>query len=352
MHGSSSAGICGRACVARNRPLELEAPRGDDPLVTGEDQRSLDYEQVVGIIELLTDVRFKLLALVPTVSGAAVGLLASADLAPGAQVVLATLGFVVTVGIVFYEQRNTQFYNNAIGRAEYLEREMGFGAAPGDREGGYFRSRTRRPRKFFGVVPMRHDRALGLIYASVLGAWAFAAVAAIFRPLAAAAVGAGVAIVCFVEFERLDGTHKRIRDWIEKWWRTRRWRRMRGDLRKANVEIGAAEQNRDLDFLDAALHDDLIFRRADGSIVGKEAYINSVCRRTYDSIMTEVLDVDERADSAVVTALVTASGTINGKPFSGTFRNVRTFVGGKGRWRCRMWINNRVEPDAPGRPRR
>jgi hypothetical protein len=314
--------------------------------VTDENLRSLDYEQVVGIITLLTDVRFKLLALVPTISGTAVGLLTSTDLEPTTQVVLAMLGFVVTLGIVFYEQRNTQFYNNAIGRAEYLEKELRLGTAPGDAEGGYFRSRAREPRKFLGVVPMRHDRALGLIYASVLGAWAFAAVAAIFRPLAAAAVGAGVALLLFGEFEWHDGTHKRIRDWIRRWWRSRRWSRMSGDLRKANLEIGVAEQDRDLDFLDAALHDDLVFRRADGSIVGKEAYLKSVDTRTYYSISTEVLDVDEAADSAVVTAIVTARGTAGGKPFGGTFRNVRAFVGGKGRWRCLMWINTR-EPDAP-----
>jgi Domain of unknown function (DUF4440) len=319
----------------------------EDQFVMDEDHLSLDYEQVVGIIALLTDVRFKLLALVPTISGTAVGLLTSTDLAPSTQVVLAMLGFVVTVGIVFYEQRNTQFYNNAIGRAEYLEKELRFGAAPGDAEGGYFRSRAREPRKFLGVVPMRHDRALGLIYASVLGAWAFAAVVAVFRPLIAAAVGAGVAVLLFGEFEWHDGTHKRIRNWIRRWWRVRRWRKMGDDLRRANTEIGVAEKNHDLDFLDAALDDDLIFRRADGSIVGKDAYLKSVCRRTYDCISTEVVEVDQRADSAVVTAIVTASGTADGTPFSGTFRNVRAFVGGKGRWRCSIWINTRIEPDAP-----
>jgi hypothetical protein len=343
-----------RAFVVREReaslgivPLAIEASHGNHPLVTEEDHRSLDYEQVVGIIALLTDVRFKLLALVPTISGTAVGLLTSSDLGPSTQVVLAVLGFVVTVGIVFYEQRNTQFYNNAIGRAEYLEKELRLGTAPGDAEGGYFRSRARKPRKFLGVIPMRHDRALGLIYASVLGAWAFAAVAAVSRPQTAAAVGAGVAALVFGEFEWHDGTHKRIRSWMRKWWCSRRWRKMSGDLRRANLEIGVAEQNRDLDFLDAALHNDLVFRRADGSIVGKEAYLRSVDTRTYYSISTEVLDVDEASDSAVVTAIVTARGTADGKPFGGTFRNVRAFIGGKGRWRCLMWINTRSEPDTP-----
>jgi hypothetical protein len=49
--------------------------------------------------------------------------------------------------------------------------------------------------------------------------------------------------------------------------------------------------------------------------------------------------VDERSDSAVVSVLVKTNGTSNGVSFGGTFRNVRTFVGGDGQWRCIVWIN-------------
>jgi glyoxylase I family protein len=119
----------------------------------------------------------------------------------------------------------------------------------------------------------------------------------------------------------------------------------RNDLRELNLEIGVAEKAHDLEFLRDVLDDDLIFRRADGRIVGKEAYLEAVRARTYDAIATGISEVDEQADSTVVTVIVTASGTSDGKPFSGTFRNVRTFVADEDGWRCTLWINTR---DGPG----
>lgn len=116
------------------------------------------------------------------------------------------------------------------------------------------------------------------------------------------------------------------------------------DLRDLNVDIGAAEKEHRLSFLRDVLHDDLIFRRADGRIVGKSEYLAAVEGRAYDTIETEVVEVDSRDESAVVTAIVKASGTTNSTPFGGTFRNVRTFVGGEGHWRCTVWINTRVGP--------
>jgi hypothetical protein len=113
-------------------------------------------------------VRFKPLALVPSVSGTAVALLASTGLGGGAQVVLASLGFVVTLGILFYEQRNTQLYDNVIVRAEHLEEKLELFVASGDKAGGVFASRKREPRRLFGVVPMRHDRGPAAVGAVAL----------------------------------------------------------------------------------------------------------------------------------------------------------------------------------------
>jgi hypothetical protein len=80
-----------------------------------------------------------------------------------------------------------------------------------DWDGGLFASRTQRPRRLFGVLPMRHDRGLALVYASVLGTWVFAAADAVARPRYAAAAGTFAAAVFYVEFERQDGTLKRLR---------------------------------------------------------------------------------------------------------------------------------------------
>ena len=100
--------------------------------MTPDEKAKLEYEQVGSVFALLTDVRFKLLALVPTVSGAAVALLTSADIRRADQCVLASLGFVVTLGILFYEQRNTQLYNNVIGRLQHLEGTLDLSVATND----------------------------------------------------------------------------------------------------------------------------------------------------------------------------------------------------------------------------
>jgi catechol 2,3-dioxygenase-like lactoylglutathione lyase family enzyme len=117
-------------------------------------------------------------------------------------------------------------------------------------------------------------------------------------------------------------------------------------LRDVNLQIGDAERAHDLDFLREILDDALIFRRADGSLVGKDDYLKAVESRRYDTLVTEVTEIDEKADSCVVTTIVTARGTSNGKAFGGTFRNVRTFIGGEGAWRCKVWLNTRIGLDA------
>ncbi|MGZ4383713.1 MAG: hypothetical protein ACXVY3_03865, partial [Gaiellaceae bacterium] len=67
----------------------------------------LDYEQTTELYRTLLDVRFKLLAIVPTISGVAVGLL---DKPRPAIELLAVglLGLVATLGVFVYELRNTQ----------------------------------------------------------------------------------------------------------------------------------------------------------------------------------------------------------------------------------------------------
>jgi hypothetical protein len=48
----------------------------------------MDYEQTLSAWKLLTEIRFKLLALVPTVAGAAVGLLTTSELGRSEEAVL------------------------------------------------------------------------------------------------------------------------------------------------------------------------------------------------------------------------------------------------------------------------
>ena len=117
------------------------------------------------------------------------------------------------------------------------------------------------------------------------------------------------------------------------------------DLRELNARMAVAEQSGDRDFLAAALHDDLVFRRADGSFSTKQSFLAQLDERTYDVLVDDIVDVDEKPGSAVVTAIVTARGTAHGKAFAGTFRNVRAFTRDDAGWQCRLWVNTRLPLD-------
>lgn len=133
-----------------------------------------EYEQVNENFRMLADIRFKLLALVPALGGAAAFVLSGFALSKEATApphslvfMIAGLGFLATLGITIYDQRNSELYNELIGRAKDLEVLL---KLPGD---GQFRQRPDRHRYFLGLFPMGHDIGLSMIYGPVLGAWAF-----------------------------------------------------------------------------------------------------------------------------------------------------------------------------------
>ncbi|GAB4413206.1 MAG: hypothetical protein Fur0044_07540 [Anaerolineae bacterium] len=138
-----------------------------------DEKLKLDYEQTTTYYHQLADSRFKLLALVPIVTGAAIGLL-SQGTDPGSVLVIAILGFVVTLGLFFYNQRNTQIFDTMILRAKMLEILLQLEPLDDSyRYGGPFLSRSKRTLKLFGVIRVWGDRGLGIIYGAALGGWAF-----------------------------------------------------------------------------------------------------------------------------------------------------------------------------------
>jgi hypothetical protein len=138
-----------------------------------------EYEQVNENFRMLADIRFKLLALIPPLGGVAIFLLSQAAISKqeGAPVqtnpsdyalvfLLAWMGFLATLGLTFYDQRNTELYNALISRARLLERQLKL-------YGGQFQARPPRSRRLFFFILMGHDTGLALIYGTVLGAWFF-----------------------------------------------------------------------------------------------------------------------------------------------------------------------------------
>ena len=147
--------------------------------MTDEEKLRLDYEQTTKYFHALADARFKLLALVPTVTGVSIGALAHTD-EPRVILPLSVFGLLVTFGVMCYDLRNSQIYNALQLRAKGLEMRLGFGPisnlAVTDRQdwqyGGAFLDRPGRKLRFFGLL-IWHDRGLAFIYSTALAAWTY-----------------------------------------------------------------------------------------------------------------------------------------------------------------------------------
>ena len=125
----------------------------------------LEYEHASRLLGALTEIRFKLLALVPTLTGAVVALVSPGR--TGAELLaIGALGLTVTSGVLAYELRNGELRRRATERVHRLEHRL-FPEGPlaGERGG-------RTPR-LFGVIPASHRLGVGLVYGAALGGWVY-----------------------------------------------------------------------------------------------------------------------------------------------------------------------------------
>jgi hypothetical protein len=137
------------------------------------DQQLLDYNQTSDLIRTLTDVRFKLLALAPTVTGTAVALLSHAH-ATAELLGVGSLGLVATVGLVVYELRNTQLHEYALLRARTLERRLGLGSLTDQHQpGGLYSDQPLADLRVLGLLTATPEHGLALVYGAVTGGWSY-----------------------------------------------------------------------------------------------------------------------------------------------------------------------------------
>jgi hypothetical protein len=178
---------------------------------SSEDLR-LDYNETTDLMRSLTDVRFKLVAFVPTISGVAIAVLGHGR-STAELLAVGLLGLVATVGIVIFDLRNTQLLDYAVLRARSLEEQLGFVSIfePG-RPGGLFTERPGRDLRIFGLAGVGHDRGLALVYSAAIGGWCYIVAWGALRALdvgdarqVGGALGVIGAIVVLVEFIRIDG---------------------------------------------------------------------------------------------------------------------------------------------------
>ncbi len=112
-----------------------------------------------------------------------------------------------------------------------------------------------------------------------------------------------------------------------------------------NVLIGEAELNRDEKFLGDVLADDLVFRRANGTIVTKMEYLEELIKpeNTYEYLYSENIKARINDDTALVSLNVRTKGKRGEKEFEEKFRNLRVFVRGDKNWLCMIWHNTRLD---------
>lgn len=182
----------------------------DDGSLSLSDRLKLDYQQTTDFLRTLTDVRFKLLALVPTLSGAAVALVGH----PGSAVellALGLLGLAATLGILLYELRNSQLFDYATRRAQQIEVALGLRSLDGDAHpGGLYRERPETGLRLLGLATVNRDRGLALVYSAALAGWSYlvawgalrAAHVGSPRPIGAV-IGLAVGLILLAELVRI-----------------------------------------------------------------------------------------------------------------------------------------------------
>ena len=114
---------------------------------------------------------------------------------------------------------------------------------------------------------------------------------------------------------------------------------MQGDieaLKKLNIDIGAAEDRGDRDWLSGILAPRLAFQRADDqqTVDDQVAFLQKVKKKddSADPRKTEIIEpIDLDGDRAIVKCIVTVGGRV--------FHNIRLFVRRDGQWKLLGWAN-------------
>ena len=178
-----------------------------------EEKLALDYKTALDYFSLLTEIRFKLLAFVPTVSGIAVTIVAESA-SVEIRLLVGLFGLLVTLGIMIYELRNTQFYDAAVHRAKWLEVSLGLQVCTKGKEaGGLFNERPARPR-ILGRIELWHDLGLAFVYGATLGGWFYLVIDSILtmigrQSFVVALLSAAILALLFVRaFLSLGGKNK------------------------------------------------------------------------------------------------------------------------------------------------
>jgi hypothetical protein len=114
-------------------------------------------------------------------------------------------------------------------------------------------------------------------------------------------------------------------------------------LQSINRELADWEQARDTNAvrkLDELLSPNLLFRRADKSVVGKKEFMEALSGPSpfikRESTNIDVVLRDERALATLIVTTSKEDGSVS------RYRNIRWFTRDGGRWRLEYWFNDNV----------
>jgi hypothetical protein len=142
---------------------------------------SKEYGEVCNTFRTLTDIRFRLLALLPIATAAAAAFKGEfkGDGTDGGSFVLPLFGLIVTIGLVTYNTRNDQLYDELVGRAASIERSLGLA------DGGF--ANRQHPWLSIRVLGINwnvdHRTGVGTIYLASVIVWLFLLLASLSAPL-------------------------------------------------------------------------------------------------------------------------------------------------------------------------
>lgn len=144
-----------------------------------------EYGEVNSLFRMLTDIRFKLIGLLPVASVAAAALGQHDGRVPTA---ICVFGLAIVIGIITYNTRNDQLYNELVGRAATIERGLGL-------PDGAF---CNRPRAWFSLRfgpwcwPIDHGTGITTVYMATLALWIYLTLTAILSFTATPALPLGI----------------------------------------------------------------------------------------------------------------------------------------------------------------
>jgi hypothetical protein len=154
-----------------------------------------EYREVHSLFRTLTEIRFKLVGLLPVASVATASF--GQRSGGGMPLHFSIFGLVVVLGVMTYHMRNDQLYDELVGRATAIERSLGL-------PDGVF---CNRPRALLALRVGRwrwridHGTGIGIVYAATAAFWLYLACDATLRhalPLPTSHILATVAMVCLM----------------------------------------------------------------------------------------------------------------------------------------------------------